>query len=154
MTWRGAWLSTTRRTYGFGRDSASPHRKYSRMSGSLRRWGVPRRFISGTNVTWSPNGASIAYFVAQPGDATIVADRNGSNGRQIFIAKPGEHCHYPTWSPDGRFIYFVRGGARLAEADVWHIPVTEARANRSRDMIRRFAPHADRRSHAVVQRKG
>ena len=86
--------------------------------------GVPRRFISGTNVTWSPNGASIAYFVAQPGDPIIVADRNGSNGRQIFIAKPGEHCHYPTWSPDGRFIYFVRGGARLAEADVWRVPVT------------------------------
>jgi Tol biopolymer transport system component len=31
------------------------------------------------------------------------------------------HAHYPTWSPDGRFIYFVRG-APPDEMDLWRVP--------------------------------
>jgi serine/threonine protein kinase/dipeptidyl aminopeptidase/acylaminoacyl peptidase len=118
-------LNDIARGVGFSADAA-----HVWVRGELRGlWlipamgGIPRRFITATNVAWSPDGASIAYFVGESGDPILLADRNGSNARQIFIAKPGEHCHYPTWSPDGRFIYFVRGGARLAEADVWRVPV-------------------------------
>src|SRR4029079_19130785 len=36
-------------------------------------------------------------------------------------AAPGLHAHFPLWSADGRFVYFVQGS--LPEAmDVWRIP--------------------------------
>jgi Tol biopolymer transport system component len=43
-----------------------------------------------------------------------------SEGRRIFTAPAGLHAHYPLWSPDGRFIYFVLGSLpdRL---DIWRI---------------------------------
>ena len=34
-----------------------------------------------------------------------------SEGRRIFTAPAGLHAHFPLWSPDGRFIYFVLGVA-------------------------------------------
>ena len=45
-------------------------------------------------------------FPAQP---LFVADRNGANEKQILLDKPGMRNNFPVWSPDGRFIYFVRG---------------------------------------------
>jgi Tol biopolymer transport system component len=35
---------------------------------------------------------------------------------------PDGHNHFPTWSPDGRWIYFVSGFASTAEFDLWRIP--------------------------------
>ena len=52
----------------------------------------------------------------------FVADRTGANARQIFIEpRPGGHNHFPTWSPDGRWIYFVSGVWDSRETDVWRI---------------------------------
>ena len=48
-------------------------------------------------------------------------NRDGSNPKQIFVDKPGVHCHHHVWSPDGRYIYFVRGFPPN-ELDVWRIP--------------------------------
>jgi Tol biopolymer transport system component len=33
------------------------------------------------------------------------------------------HCHYLTWSPDGRYIYFVLGTPSTEEMDIWRIPI-------------------------------
>ncbi len=41
----------------------------------------------------------------------------------IYVARPGVHSHFPVWSPDGAFIYFVQG-LPLDEADVWRIRPT------------------------------
>src|SRR5207342_1190431 len=44
--------------------------------------------------------------------------------KQIFIdVKAGMHNHYTTFSPDGRWVYFVRGKMRPADLDIWRIPV-------------------------------
>jgi len=63
----------------------------------------------------------MVYHEGTPGDPIFVIDRNGGQPKQIFIDKPNVHCHYPVWSPDDRYIYFVRGFPPN-EMDIWRIP--------------------------------
>jgi serine/threonine protein kinase len=86
--------------------------------------GAARLFLdSAVTAAWSPDGSKVAYHQATPGDPIYIADRNGSNPRLIFVDRPGGHCHFLTWSPDARFLYFVRGFP-LNEMDVWRVPTT------------------------------
>ena len=72
--------------------------------------GAPRPFVeNGLSPAWSPDGQSLVYHSADPGDPIFIADRNGSSPRRLHQAQPGIHNHHPTWSPDGRAIYFVSG---------------------------------------------
>ena len=91
--------------------------------------GAPRTFVEGgLEPIWSPDGKHVAYHTNSLGDPIFVADRNGSNPRQIFVAPPGVHGHYLTWSPDGRFIYLVRGTIATDELDIWRIRVSPSGA--------------------------
>ena len=91
-------------------------------------WTVPivggelRRGDEGiSEVDWSPGGERIVYHPSAPGDPLFVTasdERNG--GRRIYAAPPGVHCHFPTWSPDGKSIYFVQGFVP-DEMDLWRI---------------------------------
>jgi dipeptidyl aminopeptidase/acylaminoacyl peptidase len=85
--------------------------------------GAPRVFLRDhvVAVTWSPDGAGVAFHTGDPGDPIFVADRTGANARQIFGLSAGWHNHFPTWSPDGRWIYFVSGNLDLRELDLWRI---------------------------------
>jgi Tol biopolymer transport system component len=83
--------------------------------------GAPRVFLpNAVEAAWSPDHNRIVYYAPAPGDPIFIADRNGGNARQICVDKPGIHEHYVTWSPDGRYIYFVRG-IPPDEMDVWRI---------------------------------
>jgi len=82
--------------------------------------GTPQLFLpKGIEATWSPDGSQIAYFFP-PADPIFIADKNGGNPRQILTDKKGFHNHYLNWSPDGRFVYFVRG-IPPDDMDVWRI---------------------------------
>jgi Tol biopolymer transport system component len=60
----------------------------------------------------------------QDGDGMFIADANGANIRTLLAAAPAdEHRHYQVWSPDGRWIIFVRGRPATREMDLWRIPV-------------------------------
>ena len=84
--------------------------------------GAPRPFLErAVHAAWSPDSQRVVYHGYTPGDPTFVTDRQGGNPKQIFIEKPGGHCHHHIWSPDGRYIYFVRGFPPN-ELDVWRIP--------------------------------
>ena len=84
--------------------------------------GAPRAFLDGAiYAAWSHDGSRVVYGQPLPGDPIFVADRQGINPRRLFAGVAGEHCHYMSWSPDGRYIYFVRG-FRATEMDVWRIP--------------------------------
>jgi len=90
--------------------------------------GAPRVFLASSpvktppwNAAWSPDGNRLVYHTADPGDPMFVTDHTGASPRQIFISNPGIHNHYPVWSRDGQWIYFVRGFPTTSEMDIWRI---------------------------------
>ena len=87
--------------------------------------GTFRPFLDdGIEPAWSPDGSRMVYHTAEPGDPIYVADENGGNSKEIFRQRPGVHCHFLTWSPDGRYVYFVRGTPTTEETDIWRIPIS------------------------------
>jgi serine/threonine protein kinase/Tol biopolymer transport system component len=74
----------------------------------------------GSEYDWSPDGKHLVYHSTAPGDPMFVRTVGETAAHQIYVAPPGTHCHFPTWSPDGEFIYFVRGEPP-AQWDVWRL---------------------------------
>jgi serine/threonine protein kinase/Tol biopolymer transport system component len=85
--------------------------------------GNARPFLSehAFNPAWSPDGSRIVYHTDDMGDPLFIADRSGSNATQIYSLGAGGHNHFPTWSPDGQWIYFVSGIWDAREMDIWRI---------------------------------
>ncbi len=69
---------------------------------------------------WSPDGRRLVYHTGHPGDPMFVHDLDEGPARQIYVSNPGVHNHFPVWSPDGAFIYFVRGFPP-DRMDVWRV---------------------------------
>jgi Tol biopolymer transport system component len=85
------------------------------------RGGAVRQFLeTAVMAVWSPDGSKVAYHEAIPGDPIFVADSAGEHARRIFIAPPGVHNHFLTWSPDGRYLY-VSQGLPTDEMDIWRL---------------------------------
>ena len=85
--------------------------------------GNPRIFLSehALNPAWSPDGSRIVFHTYDPGDPMFVADRSGGNAQQIFTLNAGWHNHFPTWSVDGQWIYFISGLWDAKEMDIFRI---------------------------------
>ena len=70
---------------------------------------------------WSANGSRLVFHTTAPGDPLFVRTAQESTAHQIYVApSAGIHCHFPTWSPDGEFIYFARGEPP-ANWDIWRL---------------------------------
>ena len=69
---------------------------------------------------WSSDGSRVVFHPAAPGDPLFVREAQETTAHQIYIAPSGIHCHFPIWSPDGKFIYFVRGEPP-GNWDVWRL---------------------------------
>ena len=119
------------RTLGFSPDGSFVA-LWSRISdrGSVDAgWAVPtmggplQPYLKGVSeLDWSPdaNGSRIVYHPPLDGDPLFVTGPNEKVGRQIYVARRGFHNHFPVWSPDGAFIYFVHG-LPLEASDIWRI---------------------------------
>ena len=69
---------------------------------------------------WSRDGRKLVFHTTAPGDPLFVREP-GSPDRRIYVAPAGVHCHFPVWSPDEAFIYFVRGTPSAGVWDLWRI---------------------------------
>jgi Tol biopolymer transport system component/DNA-binding winged helix-turn-helix (wHTH) protein len=84
--------------------------------------GEPRPYLDGVaEFDWSTDGEQLAYHTPGPGDPMFVSSGSVQlRGRPIFTAPAGLHAHFPLWSPDRRFIYFVQGSLP-DKLDIWRI---------------------------------
>ncbi len=85
--------------------------------------GQPAPYLEGVaEFDWSRDGSRLAYHTPGPGDPLFVSHGNRQTGdRPIFVAPAGLHSHFPLWSPDAAFIYFVQGSLP-DKLDIWRIP--------------------------------
>jgi Tol biopolymer transport system component len=141
------------RTMGFSPDGALvtfwARRAGASGVGDIGVWAVPtlggepRPYLEGVaEFDWSSDGSRLVYHTPGPGDPTFVKDPGQAAGRPLFTAAPGLHAHFPVWSPDQVFVYFVQGGAPDT-MDVWRIRPDGGAAERMTD-------HNSRVSHPVL----
>jgi Tol biopolymer transport system component len=93
--------------------------------------GPARPYLEGVaEFDWSADGDRVAYHTPGPGDPMSVRDGPEALGRvatstgeprPVFSAPAGLHAHFPVWSPDQSFIYFVQGVVP-DRMDLWRIP--------------------------------
>jgi Tol biopolymer transport system component len=69
---------------------------------------------------WSRDGTKLVYHTTAPGDPLLVRESGQSGEHRVYVAPTGVHCHFPLWSPDDAFIYFVRG-VPPDDWDIWRI---------------------------------
>jgi Tol biopolymer transport system component len=84
--------------------------------------GPPRPYLDGVaEFDWTRDSARLAYHTPGPGDPLFVTDGAiQPDSHPIFTAAPGLHSHFPLWSPDAAFIYFVQG-TLPDKLDVWRL---------------------------------
>jgi Tol biopolymer transport system component len=123
------------RTLGFSPDGSLVTfwaRKENGASGEdISVWGVPTLggppspYLDGVaEFDWSRDGSRLAYHTPGSGDPLFVSPGGLQPGsRPIFTAPAGLHSHFPLWSPDTAFIYFVHG-ALPDKLDLWRIRST------------------------------
>jgi TolB protein len=88
---------------------------------NLTRRGCTGKCLGSEEPAWSPDGGRIAFTrafgpISKDGNAATVGlfvmDADGSNVRQLTQLQPsGTEDHFPTWSPDGARIAFMRWNA-------------------------------------------
>ena len=72
----------------------------------------------------------------------VAGDTRQAPGAPIFTAPGGLHAHFPIWSADGAFIYFVQGDVP-DKMDIWRVKRTGGSAER-------ITMHTGRVSHPVL----
>ena len=92
--------------------------------------GQPRPYLEGVaEFDWSSDGSRLVYHTRARRPDVREGARPGPADRQIFAAPAGLHAHFPFWSPDQAFIYFVQGAVPDA-MDIWRIRPTGGAAER------------------------
>jgi eukaryotic-like serine/threonine-protein kinase len=84
--------------------------------------GTPRKLLATIpSVQWSPDGTLLAYTVpgSTRGDALAICASDGTGERVLVEREGGRHVHWPAWSRDGQFIYFIY------TYDTWHVEPSE-----------------------------
>lgn len=92
--------------------------------------GAPKPYLEGAaEYDWSPDNAQLVYHTAADGDPMFVRRAADTPpGRALFTASDKQHSHFTTWSPDGRWIYFLQG--MPGRMDVWRIAAAGGGAER------------------------
>jgi hypothetical protein len=124
------------------RSSDGSHSEDIKLMAAPTAGGELRDFLPGVaEVAWSHDGRQIAYHTTAPGDPLFVRDARGV-AQRIYVAPSGVHCHFPLWSTDDAYIYFVRG-IPPDDWDIWRIHPSGAG-------LQRMTFHDSRVSHPVL----
>jgi Tol biopolymer transport system component len=116
------------RTLGFSPNGSLVTFWARQPSGNIGIWAVPtmggeiKPYLDGAaEFDWSRDGSRLAYHTPSPGDPLFISDGNRrSDDRALYKGSAGVHCHFPIWSRDGRYIYFVMG-VPPDKWDIWRI---------------------------------
>jgi Tol biopolymer transport system component len=120
------------RTLGFSPDGSLvtfwTGRQNNARGQDISIWAVPALggqprlyFEKVAELDWSRDGSRVAYHTPGPGDPLYISNGPQQSQRPpIFTAPTGLHAHFPLWSPDGEFIYFVQG-TLPDKLDIWRI---------------------------------
>jgi Tol biopolymer transport system component len=142
------------RTLGFSPDGSLvtfwARKQGGSSGGDISIWAVPtlsgqpRAYLEGVaEFDWSHDGSRLAYHTPGPGDPLFVSDGSKrSEGRPIFTAPAGLHCHFPLWASDAAFIYFVQGSLP-DKLGIWRITPTGGTAER-------ITSHSGRVTHPIL----
>jgi Tol biopolymer transport system component len=121
------------RTLGFSPDGSLvtfwARRQNGSSGGDIGIWAVPtlggqpQPYLDGAaEFDWSPDASRLVYHTPGPGDPLFVSNGSMQPGaRPIFTAPAGLHSHFPLWSHDMAFIYFVQGSLP-DKLDIWRVP--------------------------------
>ena len=87
--------------------------------------GQPRPYLEGVaEFDWSPDASRLAFHTPGPGDPMFVSGGGlAATAKSIFAAPKGLHSHFPVWSPDMKYLYFVQGSLP-DKLDIWRITPT------------------------------
>jgi len=142
------------RTLGFSPDGSLVtfwvRRQGGLGAGDISIWavptlgGAPKPYLEGVaEYDWSHDGSRLAYHTPGPGDPLFVTNgTRRAEDRPIFEAPAGLHSHFPLWSPDAAFLYFVQGSLP-DKLDIWRIPPGGGTPER-------ITAHAGRVTHPVL----
>jgi Tol biopolymer transport system component len=132
------------RALGFSPDGTLVTFWARRLDASQRSeisvWGVPvlggspRVYLDGVaEYDWTDDEKHLVYHTAGDGDPTFIREAAGkSEASHVFSAPTGLHSHFPLWSPDRAFIYFVQGSVP-DRMDIWRIKPTGGMPERMTD---------------------
>jgi Tol biopolymer transport system component len=141
------------RTLGFSPDGALVtfwlRRTGASGNAEIGTWAVPtlggppRPYLDGVaEFDWSADGARLVYHTPAVGDPTYIREPARGTDRLILTAAEGLHAHFPIWSPDDAFVYFVQGSPTGA-MDIWRVKPEGGSPER-------VTQHASRVSHPVM----
>jgi hypothetical protein len=124
------------------RSSDGSHAEDIKLMAAPTAGGELRDFLGGVaEAAWSHDGRQIVYHTTAPGDPLFVRDARGV-AQRIYVAPSGVHCHFPLWSKDDAYVYFVRG-IPPDDWDIWRIHSSGAG-------LERITSHNSRVSHPVL----
>ena len=86
---------------------------------------VPQRLVPsmpGANPAISPDGSMIAFVSGSPDAGIWVANRDGSDARELVIGSRWSPVYQPAWSPDGKRIAYTRRPEGQPE-QIWIVDV-------------------------------
>jgi len=142
-------------------DWVDAHRIVGRVRGRteseivLLQEGSPRATVLATvpgeigAVGVSPTGQWVAYSYSQRGNRDVYVRRLQAPSKEIRVTDSPAQDGFPAWSPDGRYLIFVR--QRGSTAGLWAARISPTTGERLEEVFLRTMPGSRNRLNAITR---